>query len=89
MSNVNAENACDASPHARPSLAARGLLLLIEAYRLILAPLLGGYCRYDPTCSRYGTEAIRRHGAWRGARLSLGRLLRCHPFHPGGHDPVP
>jgi putative membrane protein insertion efficiency factor len=68
---------------------ARVLLLAIEAYRVSLAPLLGGHCRYEPSCSRYAEEAIRRHGAWRGVGMGLGRLLRCHPFHRGGFDPVP
>jgi putative membrane protein insertion efficiency factor len=68
---------------------ARGLLLGIEAYRVSLAPLLGGFCRFQPSCSRYAEEAIRRHGALRGARLGLARLLRCHPFRRGGYDPVP
>ena len=72
-----------------PRLAARLLLLVIEAYRLLLSPILGGYCRYQPTCSVYGQEAIRRHGARRGAGLALRRILRCHPFRPGGYDPVP
>ena len=73
----------------RPGVPARALLLLIEIYRVTLAPLIGGYCRYQPTCSAYAEEAIRRHGAGAGARLALGRLLRCHPFHHGGFDPVP
>ena len=68
---------------------ARLLLLLIDAYRVTLAPLVGGYCRYVPSCSVYAEEAIRRHGAWRGSRLAALRLLRCHPFRPGGFDPVP
>jgi uncharacterized protein len=85
---VSIENASDVSwPASRP--LARVLLLMIEAYRVTLSPLVGGYCRYLPTCSVYAQEAIRRHGARRGSRLALGRLLRCHPFHPGGHDPVP
>jgi putative membrane protein insertion efficiency factor len=63
--------------------------LLIEGYRLALSPLLGGFCRYEPSCSRYGEEAIRRHGAARGLVLTLRRLARCHPFRPGGYDPVP
>jgi putative membrane protein insertion efficiency factor len=71
------------------SLGARLLLLLIEAYRLLLSPLLGGHCRFWPSCSAYAGEAIERHGALRGAELSLRRLLRCHPFSPGGVDPVP
>lgn len=70
-------------------MPARALLLLIEVYRVTLAPLIGGFCRYMPSCSAYAEEAIRRHGAVRGARLAAGRLLRCHPFHPGGFDPVP
>lgn len=79
-----------ASPRsAPPGAAARILLLLIDAYRLILSPVLGGYCRYQPSCSLYADEAVRRHGAGRGASLALRRLLRCHPFRPGGFDPVP
>ena len=76
-------------PGAAPGAAARILLLLIEGYRLVLSPLLGGFCRYQPTCSLYGAEAVRRHGARRGAWLALRRVLRCHPFRPGGSDPVP
>ena len=83
-------SACDAlPPAARPRPAARALLLAIDAYRALLAPLVGGYCRYVPSCSNYAAEAVRRHGAGRGAALTLRRLLRCHPFHPGGYDPVP
>lgn len=68
---------------------ARVLLAGIEGYRLLLSPLLGGHCRFYPSCSVYAEEAISRHGARRGSRLTLGRLLRCHPFHRGGPDPVP
>ena len=70
-------------------LGARLLLLAVEAYRLLLSPLLGGHCRFWPSCSAYAGEAIQRHGARRGAALSLRRLARCHPFNPGGVDPVP
>jgi putative membrane protein insertion efficiency factor len=77
------------SPEPRPGTVARGLLLLVDAYRLTLSPLLGGYCRFVPSCSVYAQEALRRHGALRGSRLALLRLLRCHPFHPAGLDPVP
>ena len=77
------------SPEGRPGPAARVLILLVEAYRVILSPLLGGYCRFVPSCSVYSQEALRRHGAVRGTRFTLLRLLRCHPFHAGGHDPVP
>lgn len=79
-----------ASPgNARPGVAARILLLSIEGYRLLLSPVMGGFCRYEPSCSVYGAEAVRRHGARRGAALALRRVLRCHPFRPGGFDPVP
>jgi putative membrane protein insertion efficiency factor len=54
-----------------------------------LAPLVGGFCRYEPSCSRYAEQAVARYGALVGARLAAMRLLRCHPFHPGGYDPVP
>ena len=71
------------------TLAARALLLLVEAYRVALSPLIGGFCRYEPSCSHYAEEAVRRHGARRGLTLAVRRLLRCHPFRPGGFDPVP
>jgi putative membrane protein insertion efficiency factor len=76
-------------PEARPGVAARLLLLAVEAYRVALSPLLGGFCRYVPSCSVYAEEALRRHGAWQGSHLAFRRLLRCHPFAPGGFDPVP
>ena len=62
---------------------------LIRAYQLALSPLLPPVCRFTPSCSHYSHEAIVRYGLWRGGQLSIGRLLRCHPFHPGGYDPVP
>jgi hypothetical protein len=64
----------------------RGIVL---AYRYTLSPLLGPRCRFHPTCSAYALEAIGRHGALRGGWLTLKRLGRCHPWHPGGYDPVP
>jgi len=89
-STLSSENASDASsPGARPGGAARALLFLVEAYRLTLSPLMGGHCRFVPSCSLYAEEALRRHGAVRGAGLAARRVLRCHPFHPGGADPVP
>jgi uncharacterized protein len=87
---VSTEIASAASPRAaRTGVAARALLLLIEVYRVTLAPLIGGFCRFVPSCSVYAQEAIQRHGAAAGSRLALRRLLRCHPFHRGGIDPVP
>jgi putative membrane protein insertion efficiency factor len=65
------------------------LLALIRAYQLMVSPLLGPACRFEPTCSRYAAQAIERHGPWRGGILALRRVLRCHPFRPGGYDPVP
>jgi len=67
----------------------RLLILLIQAYRLVLSPLLGPRCRFHPTCSAYAIEAIRLHGALRGSALAARRIVRCHPLNPGGIDPVP
>ncbi|MBF0162279.1 MAG: membrane protein insertion efficiency factor YidD [Magnetococcales bacterium] len=65
------------------------LLGLIRAYQLLLSPLLPRSCRFFPSCSDYAMEAIARHGSLRGGWLAFRRLLRCHPFHPGGLDPIP
>jgi putative membrane protein insertion efficiency factor len=62
---------------------------LIRLYQLTLSPYLGRSCRFYPTCSNYALEAIELHGVWRGGWLTLRRLSRCHPFHPGGFDPPP
>lgn len=67
----------------------RLLLGLIKAYRYLLSPLLGPSCRFYPTCSAYAVEAIDTHGALRGSWLAVRRILKCHPWHPGGIDPVP
>ncbi|HPW18635.1 MAG TPA: membrane protein insertion efficiency factor YidD [Candidatus Aminicenantes bacterium] len=64
-------------------------LFLIRAYQATLSPLLGRRCRYFPTCSAYTSEAIAKFGFLKGAALGARRLLRCHPFHEGGIDPVP
>ena len=71
------------------ALAARLLILLVHVYRVTLGPLLGGSCRFTPSCSSYALEALERHGAVRGSHLGLRRILRCHPFGAAGHDPVP
>jgi len=65
------------------------LLVLIKCYQLCLSPFFGGQCRFYPSCSAYAAEAIDTHGVVRGTWLALRRLLRCHPWHPGGVDPVP
>jgi hypothetical protein len=61
---------------------------LIRLYQLTISPLLGQHCRFVPSCSAYACEAIHRHGVLVGAWRGVGRILRCHPFHPGGFDPV-
>jgi len=65
------------------------LSLLIRAYRYVVSPLLGMHCRFHPSCSAYALEALERYGTARGAWLALRRLVRCHPWHPGGYDPLP
>jgi uncharacterized protein len=71
------------------SIVARVFVLLIRGYQVTLSPLLPSACRYQPTCSRYTLEAVERYGALRGVWLGAKRIARCHPFHPGGYDPVP
>jgi len=67
----------------------RALVAVVSAYRRFLSPLLGPRCRFAPTCSAYAVGALSTHGAGRGSWLALRRIARCHPFNPGGHDPVP
>ena len=65
------------------------LLLLLRGYQLGISPFLGQNCRFYPSCSNYAAEAIREHGAAKGGFLAAKRLCKCHPWHPGGLDPVP
>jgi hypothetical protein len=65
------------------------LLLLLRAYQLGISPFLGQNCRFYPSCSHYAVEAIREHGTAKGSLLAAKRLCKCHPWHPGGLDPVP
>lgn len=64
-----------------------GLVLGVRFYQLTLQPLLGGACRYTPSCSTYFIEAVRKYGPWRGTWKGVRRVLRCHPLHRGGYDP--
>ncbi|MBW8487075.1 membrane protein insertion efficiency factor YidD [Actinomadura parmotrematis] len=77
----------DAQRPAGP--VARALILLVRGYRRFVSPLLGPVCRFEPSCSAYGLEALQVHGALRGGWLTVRRISRCHPFNRGGFDPVP
>jgi putative membrane protein insertion efficiency factor len=68
----------------------RSLLIgLVKAYQYLISPFLGPSCRFHPTCSHYTIEAISEHGVLKGGYLSVRRIIKCHPLHEGGHDPVP
>jgi uncharacterized protein len=65
------------------------LIALIKSYQIALSPFFGQHCRFTPTCSQYAIESLQTHGALKGFLLTIKRLSRCHPWHVGGHDPVP
>jgi len=69
-------------------LAAKLILGLVWIYRITLGPLLGGHCRYHPTCSQYMIDAVHKHGPWRGGWRGVKRICRCHPGRCGGYDPA-
>ncbi|HEY9014463.1 MAG TPA: membrane protein insertion efficiency factor YidD [Gemmatimonadales bacterium] len=71
------------------SIPRRLVQAAIRGYQLLISPLLPPSCRFTPSCSQYALEAVGRHGALRGMWLAARRVVRCHPFHPGGFDPVP
>jgi hypothetical protein len=71
------------------SLLAKPLIWLVRGYQLLISPFVPPSCRFHPTCSHYAIEALQKHGALKGAWLAVRRIVRCHPWHPGGHDPVP
>ncbi|NBX36839.1 MAG: membrane protein insertion efficiency factor YidD [Planctomycetes bacterium] len=73
----------------RLTVAARCCVRAVRFYQRALSPVLGGRCRFHPSCSHYAVEAIERHGAWRGGCLTVRRLARCHPWGACGEDPVP
>jgi uncharacterized protein len=75
--------------HALSRTPQRLLMGLVQGYRLFFKAWIGNRCRFEPSCSAYAWQALQRHGAWTGTALSTGRLLRCHPWCAGGHDPVP
>lgn len=70
-------------------MIAAALKGLVRLYQLTLSPIVGGACRFEPSCSAYALEALDRYGAGKGLRLTIARLLRCHPLGPAGYDPVP
>lgn len=65
------------------------LVLLVRVYRLAISPLIGRNCRFHPSCSEYAMEALEKHGGCKGSWLAAKRISRCHPWNPGGYDPVP
>ena len=71
------------------SLLAVPLIALVRIYQVAISPMLGRSCRFHPTCSDYAVESLERHGPARGLWLAVRRIGRCHPWHPGGYDPVP
>jgi hypothetical protein len=71
------------------NIMARILIWLIKAYQMLLSPFFGQQCRFYPTCSQYAIEVINKRGAIAGSYYTIRRLLRCHPWHAGGHDPIP
>lgn len=71
------------------ALLAKPMIWLVRGYQLFISPFVPPSCRFHPTCSHYAIEALQKHGAVKGFWLALRRIARCHPWHPGGHDPVP
>jgi len=71
------------------TILSRFFILLIRIYQILLSPLLGASCRFTPTCSQYGLEAIQKYGPFKGGWLTVKRIGRCHPWGAHGHDPVP
>lgn len=89
---ANSEGSADRAVHRHLPFASwlsLPFILLIRLYQVTLGPLMGGHCRFEPTCSHYGIEAFRRHGPLRGMWLTFRRVIRCHPFGGHGYDPVP
>lgn len=70
-------------------MSAKILIFFIRFYQIVISPALGKNCIYTPSCSQYATQALEKYGFWYGSYLSIRRILRCHPFKQGGHDPLP
>lgn len=87
--NTPDRSAAAVPPAGLALLPRRVLMALVQGYRYLLKPWLGNACRFEPTCSAYSLQALARHGAAAGTWLTAGRILRCHPWCAGGHDPVP
>ncbi|MBL7987609.1 MAG: membrane protein insertion efficiency factor YidD [Chlorobi bacterium] len=85
----NHEPQTEVPPKKRRGPIAVGFLTAIRGYQRFLSPMLPPSCRFHPTCSEYTRQAIEKYGAVRGTYLGVRRILKCHPFHPGGYDPVP
>lgn len=81
---------CGTGDHSRKSSCAAWMLIqLIRLYQKTVSPWLGAVCRFEPSCSHYGVEALQKHGFWKGSLLTVWRIMRCQPFCKGGYDPVP
>jgi putative membrane protein insertion efficiency factor len=85
----NSEGSYPVGLRQEPGVVARALIIPIVAYQRLISPLIPPRCRFYPSCSQYALESLRVHGAARGLWLTVRRLARCHPFNPGGYDPVP
>lgn len=70
-------------------MLSKAIIFLIKAYQYCISPMLGPQCRFTPTCSQYALQAVQQYGAYKGVMLAAKRILKCHPFHAGGLDPVP
>lgn len=86
---LTAPSAVRRAVHGIARLGAWVLIFLVRGYQVVLSPLFPPSCRYYPSCSQYAIEALEKHGALRGSWLAARRIARCHPFRPGGYDPVP
>jgi len=87
LKSLKVSNFYQSSP-VKPPLTAYPFILLVRLYQLTLSPIFGHYCRFEPTCSNYAIDALTKYGAWKGSLMAVKRIGRCHPWHPGGYDPV-